>query len=143
MKAGLLPELIMTAPLPSRHLSIAIRCSPQQVANFVANPANLPRWASGLGASIEQVDGQWIAQTAQGPVTIRFVEPNRFGVLDHYVTVAPGVEVYVPLRVVANGDGSELTLTLFRQPEMSDDKFEADSDWVRRDLATLKQLLES
>jgi hypothetical protein len=57
--------------------------------------------------------------------------------------VAPGVEVYVPLRVVANGDGSELTLTLFRQPQMSDDKFEADSEWVQRDLATLKRLLEA
>jgi hypothetical protein len=55
--------------------------------------------------------------------------------------VTPGVEVYVPLRVVANGDGSELTL--FRQPQMSDDKFEADTEWVQRDLATLKQLLEA
>jgi hypothetical protein len=133
----------MSALLPSRQLSIAISRSPPHVYDFIADPANLPRWASGLGDSITQVEGQWVAQTAQGPVTIRFVERNRFGVLDHYVTVAPGVEVYVPLRVVANGDGSELTLTLFRQPEMSDEKFEADSEWVRRDLATLKRLLEA
>jgi uncharacterized protein YndB with AHSA1/START domain len=133
----------MTALYPSRLLSVAINRSPQQVYDFVADPANLPQWASGLGDSIAQVDGQWIAQTAQGPVPIRFAERNRFGVLDHYVTVAPGVEIVVPMRVVANGAGSELTLTLFRLPEMNDDKFEADSEWVRHDLATLKKLLEA
>ncbi|WP_225308522.1 hypothetical protein [Hypericibacter terrae] len=59
------------------------------------------------------------------------------------MTVAPGVEILIPLRVVANGSGSEVALTLFRLPGMSDEKFAADADWVRRDLERLKALLET
>jgi hypothetical protein len=52
------------------------------------------------------------------------------------------VEIYIPMRVVSNGSGSELLLTLFRLPEMTDEKFAADAQWVMRDLAAVKNLLE-
>jgi hypothetical protein len=32
-------------------------------------------------------------------------------------------------------------LTLFRQPDMPDAKFEADAEWVKRDLLSLKALV--
>jgi hypothetical protein len=74
---------------------------------------------------------------------VRFTPPNPFGVLDHYVQ-PPGLpEIHVPMRLLPNHDACEITLTLFRQPTMTDDQFAADTDWVRRDLATLKSLLES
>ncbi len=47
------------------------------------------------------------------------------------------------MRVVANGAGSEIIFTLFRLPGISDEKFAADAEWVRRDLNTLKALLEA
>jgi hypothetical protein len=53
-----------------------------------------------------------------------------------------GVEVYIPMRVVANGDGSEVIFTLFRTPGMSDAVLERDIGLVEGDLATLKELLE-
>jgi hypothetical protein len=46
------------------------------------------------------------------------------------------------MRVIANGAGSEVTLTLFRQPDMSDAKFAEDAEWVARDLRRLKDVLE-
>ena len=73
---------------------------------------------------------------------IRFVEKNDLGVLDHYVSPTPGVEVFVPMRVIANGSGSELIFTLFRSPHMSDEKFAEDIGWVQRDIQILKQILE-
>lgn len=39
--------------------------------------------------------------------------------------------------------GCELTLTLFRQPGMDDARFEADAQWVMRDLEVAKALLEA
>ena len=60
----------------------------------------------------------------------------------HYVDAGKGPEVYVPLRVVANADGAEILLTLFRQPGMSEQQFLADIEWVKRDLTALKALLE-
>jgi hypothetical protein len=64
-------------------------------------------------------------------------------VLDHSVTLPHGRTVYVPLRLVPTERGCELVLTLFRRPDMSDEKFAADAEWVMRDLHTVKRLLEA
>ncbi len=125
----------------SRIITITIDRTPEEIYDFVSNPANLPRWASGLGTSIKNVNGEWVADTPNGPVKVRFAPRNDLGVLDHYVTIAPGVEVYVPMRVVPNGSGSELIFTLFRQPDMIDQKFKEDAEWVLRDLKKLKDIL--
>jgi hypothetical protein len=50
---------------------------------------------------------------------------------------------YNPLRIVANGMGSEVTFTIYRLPGMSDEAYTADAAAVARDLATLKALLEA
>ena len=128
--------------LETRLISISIARDPRDVYDFVSDPVNLPRWASGIGASIKNINGEWVADAPNGPVKVRFVPRNDLGVLDHYVTVAPDVEVYVPLRVIPNGSGSELTFTLFRQPDMTDQKFKEDAEWVLRDVTKLKEILE-
>ena len=74
---------------------------------------------------------------------VRFSESNAFGVLDHWVSPPSGVQIYIPLRVVKNGTGCELVFTLFRQPDMDHARFEADAQWVMRDLKAAKQLLEA
>lgn len=125
----------------ARHLSVTIARTAESAYEFLSDPANFPKWASGLG-TLSQVGGRWIAQAPEGPMQVRFSERNGLGVLDHWVTRLPDVQVYVPLRVVANGTGCELVLTLFRQPGMDDAKFEADGQWVMKDLLTAKRLLE-
>jgi hypothetical protein len=72
----------------------------------------------------------------------RFAEKNNFGVLDHYLTTASGINVYVPMRVLANGTGSEVVFTLYRLPDMTDEKYAEDMKMVEQDLQTLKGLLE-
>jgi hypothetical protein len=129
--------------LTSRNLSISINRNANDVYDFVSVPENFRLWASGLGNSLKKVNGEWIAETQQGPVRIRFSERNEFGILDHWVSPEPGLEIYVPMRVIPNGNGSELVFTLFRLPGMSDQKFAADAEWVMRDLAALKNLLEA
>jgi len=138
--------------LPARILSIGIDRPLLQVAEFLAEPRNFPRWASGLasgltprpGSPLGAADGsEWLAATPQGPLLIRFSPANPYGVADHWVQLENGSVVYVPLRVVANGDGCEVSLTLFRQPDMDEARFAADGDWVMRDLQALRQLLES
>ncbi|MGQ0577352.1 MAG: hypothetical protein ACT4PQ_00405 [Betaproteobacteria bacterium] len=81
-------------------------------------------------------------ETTRGPMNLRFSEHNDLGVLDHYVSPAPGVEVYVPMRVLPNGSGAEVLFTLFQLPGMSDEKFADDARLVTRDLETLKDVLE-
>lgn len=83
-----------------------------------------------------------MVETADGPLGFRFVPRNELGVLDHAVRLPSGVEVFVPMRVVPNGDGSEVIFTLFQAPGMSDEKFAEDAAMVERDLRTLRRVLE-
>lgn len=138
----------MTAP--SRTLSITIEAPVGDVATFLAEPRNFPLWASGLSGSLEMAPDEiapgaapeWLADGPVGSVRIRFSPPNPLGVADHWVTLAQGMTVYVPLRAVANDDGTEVMLTLFRQADVDDARFDADCEWVLRDLATLKRVTE-
>ena len=133
----------MTDTSEARTVSVTIARPPRTVYDYVADPATLPTWA--FFESITPAgDGRW---TTTGPggetATITFAGPNDLGVLDQDVEVGPGDVVHVPLRVVPNGDGSEILFTAFRRPEYDDDDFDADVAVVLADLTRLKQILES
>jgi len=129
--------------LRSRTLSVSIDRPPKQVYAFVRTVENLPRWASGLGSAVRKGPKGWVLETADGPLGFAFVADNDLGVLDHIVTLAPGVDILNPMRVVANGAGSEVSFTLFELPGMTPEKFEEDAGMVERDLRALKRVLES
>ena len=126
----------------ARHVSISINCPPDEVYAYVSNPENLPNWASGLSASIRQEGDEWVADSPMGEVRVRFAAKNRFGVLDHVVTLPSGTKVNNPMRVFPNGEGSELVFTLYRQPDVSDEEFSEDRQAIENDLDTLKDILE-
>ena len=125
-----------------RHISVSIDRPPDEVYAFVANPRNVPKWATGLGGSIQRVNGEWVADSPLGKVKLKFAEENKFGIVDHEVVLDSGVTISNPMRVIANGKGSEIFFTLIRQTEMSDERFEQDARWVEKDLKRLKALLE-
>ena len=126
----------------SRHLSVHIDRPVNEVYAFASDPANLPRWAPGLGTSVVEVDGAWFVETAEGRVRVTFAPDNDYGVLDHEVVTTSGETVYVPLRAIADGDGCEVVFTLRRSEGMTDAEFERDTALVNSDLALLKTVLE-
>jgi len=129
-------------PSTSRQVTERIDRPATAVYDFVADPANLPRWARGLGSAAEQVDGHWFVETGTGRVSVAFAERNAFGVLDHEVTLPTGEIFYNPMRVTPDGDGCEVVFTVRRAPGTSDEDFERDAGLVQADLATLKRLME-
>jgi hypothetical protein len=48
-----------------------------------------------------------------GRVKVKFADKNKFGILDHDVTLPSGEQVYNPVRVFPNNGGSELIFTLY------------------------------
>lgn len=125
-----------------RYLSVSIEREPAAVYAFASNPENLPQWALGLGQGVKRKGEHWEVQTGEGTVGLRFTPHNEYGVLDHTVVLSDGSEVYVPMRVMPNGKGSEVMLVLFRQPEMDDAVFARDAGLMQNDLLALKALLE-
>lgn len=124
-------------------ISVSIDRDWRAVYEFTARAEDLARWASGLGSGLQKDGEEWRAEGPDGPIRIRISPPNELGVADHWVITASGAEIAVPIRVMANGTGAEVALTLFRQPGMSAETFARDAAWVTRDLATLKSLLEA
>lgn len=130
------------ALMNSKTLSISINSDAKKVYDFVSNPENLPKWAKMFCTSVKKTGGTWIAETLDGPVEFRFAARNDFGILDQYVSPSPGVEIFVPMRVVPNGGGSEVTFTLFQPPGMTDENFLKDIGLVEQDLKNLKNVME-
>lgn len=131
--------------LQSTTVQVSIARQPQDVYAYISNPENFPAWATAFCLSIRHSAGnEWIVETPDGPMSIRFVESNHYGVLDHYVQPHGASEAILnPMRVLANGAGSELIFTLFRQPGMSEEQFAQDARMVHSDLQTLKRVLEN
>ena len=128
--------------LEAQTVSISIGRSFEEVYEAIWRPETFPTWASGLSRStMEQQGDRWRAEGPEGAVTIRFTDRNPFGVMDHHVELGGGDEIYMPMRVIPNGDGAEVLLTVFRQPDMSDEKFRTDIEWVKSDLQALKAML--
>ena len=126
----------------SRTISVSIRRDPKVVYEFVLNLENFPRWARSTFQSIKQLNGKWVAETAQGSVTIDLTERNNFGILDHYVKLSSDAVIFIPMRVIKNGDGSEVIFTLFQTADMPDEKYAEDAKSVEQDLNILKNLVE-
>ena len=128
--------------MKSAILNITINRDSKDVYNFVSDLQNLPKWAKTFFLYIKKEGDKWQAITLLGEVKITMTPQNAFGILDHFIYPKPDVEIYVPMRVVANGKGSEVIFTLFREPDMSDSQFVQDQKWVREDLETLKKVME-
>ena len=128
----------------SVHVSVSIERGAAEVYAYVTDPANLSTWAAGLAESpLRQIDGEWVADSPLGRVTVAFVAWNELGVADHDVTLPSGESVTNPMRIFANGDGCDVVFSVRRLGQMSEADFAADVDAVARDLATLRTLMEA
>lgn len=127
---------------PSRTVSVVIDRDSREVYDFASIPENFGRWAAGLGRRFERSGEDWIAEGPDGQtIRIRFSPPNQFGVLDHVVVTEAG-ENHNAMRVIPNGTGAEVLFTVLQTPPMTGQQFADDAAAVKRDLETLKHLLE-
>jgi uncharacterized protein YndB with AHSA1/START domain len=129
--------------MKAQTVSIYIAVPAPRVYAFAANPAHLPLWVPSFCKSVELVDGEWVVQSPAGRVVFAFVPPNEYGVLDHVVTLPSGQKLTNYMRVIPNGEGSEVLFTLFQQEGMTEQQFEEDAALVLSDLQTLRRILEA
>jgi hypothetical protein len=126
--------------------AITIDAAANEVFAFVIDPENLPRWAVGFCRAIRR-DGEaadrWIVTTAQGDLPIRYVINPAFGVIDFYLSSAPGVEAGVFSRVVPNGEGAEYVFTQFQALGMPDEVFQGQVHALVEELHVLRSLIRA
>lgn len=122
-------------------VSVGIAVDPAAVYAYASDGANLPVWAPGFVKSIEKHGAYWVAQTTAGQAKFRFAARNEFGVLDHDVELSTG-KFHNPMRVIPNGQGSEVLFTVIQLPDVPDERFQTDLDTIRADLNKLRTVLE-
>jgi hypothetical protein len=122
--------------------SVSIEAQPHKVFALVADLRNLPRWAVGFARAVRQEGGRWYVTTAHGEMPVRIDADEGRGVVDFWLSVAPGVEALAASRVVPRGAGSEYTFTQFQAPDMAADVFAQNVKAVQHELRVLKAIAE-
>lgn len=122
--------------------TISIDSPAAKVARFLADPANLPRWAVGFAKSVRRDAGRWYVRTGAGEMAVRVDADEGRGVVDFVISPAPGVEALAASRVMPRGAGCEYAFTQFQAPGMSDEAFGQSVKALAHELAVLKALME-
>lgn len=132
-------------PLPEVRVVTAVVAVPSTFAYEATRQVELlPKWASGLAADVQRKEGAWYADSPMGQVRLEMAEPNTLGVLDHEVTLPDGAKVHNAFRVSpVDEHHCAFTFLVIKQPDQTTEAFRADVLHVERDLAALKELLES
>ena len=126
--------------------SVTIAAPVAAVFAFVADPANLPRWAVGFCKAIRRdpdAPAKWIATTGSGDIAMRYATDEVHGVVDFYFEPRPNVEVAAFSRVIPNAAGAEYVFTQFQFPGMPDAVFEGQVRALVEELQVLRALISA
>lgn len=123
--------------------AITIEVDRNELFDFISNPENLAKWATGFCKGIHQDDEQWIVETSMGDVKLRCVSDKELGVVDYYLIPPLPIKVVVHSRILPNGKGSEFIFTQFQIPFMPDGAFERQKEKAAEQLSALKEMMEN
>jgi hypothetical protein len=133
----------VTGLLQSDTQTVSLDAPPDHVFAFLAEPENLPKWAIGFCHSIRRDGDRWIVRTAQGEIDIRYVTDRALGVIDFYLSMAPGLEAAAYSRVLPSGAGAEYVFTQFQGQGMSDEVFAGQVAALREELHILQAIVRA
>ena len=87
-------------------------------------------------------DGWWSFTGPHGKSKLKFNENKSLGILDHKYIDEESVWD-VPMRVISNGDFSEIMITLNKPDELTDDQFNQRVEEIGEMVNNMKQIIES
>ena len=87
-------------------------------------------------------EGWWSFTGPHGKSKLKFNENKSLGILDHKYVDEESVWD-VPMRVVSNGDYSEILITLNKPDELSDEQFNKRVEEIGELVNNMKQIIES
>lgn len=122
--------------------STDIQATPEKVYEFLADPMNWPQYAVVNLRSVSPGENGWfkvVTKFGEGELKVNGVKD--LGLFDH-VWKDPQATWQVYSRVVPNGGGSTVMMTLFKPPAMSDQQFDHSMKEMDIEMAKLKEILE-
>ena len=122
--------------------SVDIQAVPDRVFAFLSDALNWPEYAIVNLRSVSPGQNGWFkAVTKFGEGELKVNPVKEFGILDH-TWKDPQASWQVYSRVVPNGDGSTVMMTLFQPPVMDDQQFDHAMKEMDTEMNKLKEILE-
>jgi hypothetical protein len=87
-------------------------------------------------------EGWWLFSTPSETAKLKFQYDKSLGILDH-VFIDSDSKWNVPMRVVSNGDESEVIITLIKPDEITDIQFDERMGEIERVFVNMKKIIES
>jgi hypothetical protein len=131
----------MPTILRSETRTISIAATPAAVVDVVREPTTLPTWAPDFARAIRPDGDRWLVDNGAAEVSVRFRVSADHGAVDLVTADDPRRGAF--LRVLPNGDGSELLFTLFFPAGTPEPAVVAQMETVEGELATIRTLAEA
>lgn len=120
----------------SRTHSVSIPRPPHEVFSFLAEVESWPRWAV-LTVRRVRCEGQdWVVEGVEGEFPLVVVSRPEVGLFDYELGGWS-----VAMRVLPNGEGSEVVATFLQPAGMEEREFEQAANVRERELKALKVVL--
>ena len=122
--------------------TITIEAPRANVFAFLADAANLPRWAPNFATAVRPDGDGWIVEQGGSEVRLRLEASAELGTVDLHVTPPDGRTRTAFGRVLPNAGGAEFLFTMFHSDSRSDADIARQSAEVREELRLVKTLCE-
>lgn len=86
-------------------------------------------------------DGWWLFSTPRGNARLKFNENKSLGILDH-MFIDNESNWNVPMRIISNGNMSEVIITLIKPPELTDEQFNDRMIEIEQVFLNMKKIIE-
>lgn len=94
-----------------------------------------------MPGATQNTDDSWSFSTPRGNANLKFKQNRQYGILDHLYT-DDEASWEIPMRVVSNGDESEVIITITKPSILTDDQFDERMKEVEILFKNLKEIIE-
>ena len=113
-----------------------------RVFDYMAAIEHLPEWATEFARELRREGDDYKVRNGLGEFYFAIHADRPTGVIDMYAGPTKDAMAVFPTRVVALPDGSTaFSFTMFQDPEMPDELFDAQHASLQRELANLERIL--
>lgn len=120
--------------------SISIAALPAGVHGYLADAQNLPEWAPSFATAVRACSGHWVVIQGDVEIDVAILADRDRGTVD--IVSAADHARGAFLRVLPNGQGSELLFTLLFAHDTPEHQIDAQMVTVENELAAVRRACE-
>lgn len=123
----------------NRTVTAVLDAPKEEVFDYLSRLENLPEWASEFAQELRYIDGKAKVVNTLGEFFFEIDADAGTGVIDMYAGPTECELAIFPTRVVALGESkSAYSFTMFKEPGMPDELFEAQYESLRREFDNIR-----